>query len=94
MLGGERRRDSVAAGLEALDDCAWALVHDAARPFLSVAVIARGLDEVTEGGRLRGRAAGPRHDQARGPGPDGARDAASGGALDGSDAAVSGATWC
>lgn len=44
--GGERRRDSVAAGLAALDDCPWVLVHDAARPFLSPAVIERGLDEV------------------------------------------------
>lgn len=45
--GGERRRDSVAAGLAALDDCTWVLVHDAARPFLSEAVIVRGLAEVT-----------------------------------------------
>jgi 2-C-methyl-D-erythritol 4-phosphate cytidylyltransferase len=44
--GGERRRDSVAAGLAALEDCAWVLVHDAARPFLSEAVITRGLFEV------------------------------------------------
>jgi 2-C-methyl-D-erythritol 4-phosphate cytidylyltransferase len=48
--GGERRRDSVAAGLEALTDCAWVLVHDAARPFLSEAVIARGLFEVVKTG--------------------------------------------
>jgi 2-C-methyl-D-erythritol 4-phosphate cytidylyltransferase len=48
--GGERRRDSVAAGLAAMDDCTWVLVHDAARPFLSVAVIARGLDEVLTAG--------------------------------------------
>jgi 2-C-methyl-D-erythritol 4-phosphate cytidylyltransferase len=44
--GGERRRDSVAAGLNALQDCRWILVHDAARPFLSEAMIRRGLDEV------------------------------------------------
>lgn len=44
--GGERRRDSVAAGLAALDDCAWVLIHDAARPFVSAAVVRRGLDEV------------------------------------------------
>jgi 2-C-methyl-D-erythritol 4-phosphate cytidylyltransferase len=44
--GGERRRDSVAAGLAELQGCAWVLVHDAARPFLSEQVIARGLDEV------------------------------------------------
>ena len=45
--GGERRRDSVEAGLSALGDCAWVLVHDAARPFLSEAVVVRGLAEVT-----------------------------------------------
>jgi 2-C-methyl-D-erythritol 4-phosphate cytidylyltransferase len=50
VLGGERRRDSVAAGLAMLEDCAWVLVHDAARPFLSEAVIARGLFEVTATG--------------------------------------------
>ena len=50
VLGGERRRDSVAAGLAALDDCTWVLVHDAARPFLSAAVIARGFDEVLRAG--------------------------------------------
>ena len=50
VIGGERRRDSVAAGLDALNDCTWVLVHDAARPFLSEAVIARGLDEVLTAG--------------------------------------------
>ena len=50
VVGGERRRDSVAAGLDALNDCTWVLVHDAARPFLSAAVIERGLDEVTSAG--------------------------------------------
>jgi 2-C-methyl-D-erythritol 4-phosphate cytidylyltransferase len=44
--GGERRRDSVAAGLAALGDCDWLLVHDAARPFLAEATIARGLESV------------------------------------------------
>jgi 2-C-methyl-D-erythritol 4-phosphate cytidylyltransferase len=47
VAGGERRRDSVAAGLAALAECPWVLVHDAARPFLSEQVIARGLDDVT-----------------------------------------------
>jgi 2-C-methyl-D-erythritol 4-phosphate cytidylyltransferase len=44
--GGARRRDSVAAGLAALDDCDWLLVHDAARPFLSEGIIDRGLEAV------------------------------------------------
>jgi 2-C-methyl-D-erythritol 4-phosphate cytidylyltransferase len=48
--GGERRRDSVAAGLAALDDCTWVLIHDAARPFLSETVIGRGLAEVAATG--------------------------------------------
>lgn len=43
-IGGEQRRDSVAAGLQALDECDWVLVHDAARPFLAEALIERGLE--------------------------------------------------
>ena len=50
VAGGERRRDSVAAGLDAIGDCAWALVHDAARPFLDVRVIGRGLAAVRQTG--------------------------------------------
>ncbi|MGE3270996.1 MAG: 2-C-methyl-D-erythritol 4-phosphate cytidylyltransferase, partial [Chloroflexota bacterium] len=50
VLGGERRRDSVAAGLAALDGCEWVLVHDAARPFLTDRVIVRGLSEVPQTG--------------------------------------------
>src|SRR4051812_48263681 len=46
VAGGGRRRDSVVAGLAALEGGDWVLVHDAARPFLSEAVIARGLFEV------------------------------------------------
>jgi 2-C-methyl-D-erythritol 4-phosphate cytidylyltransferase len=43
--GGERRRDSVAAGLAAIPDVAdWVLVHDAARPLVSVDLINRVLD--------------------------------------------------
>jgi len=41
--GGERRRDSVARGLEALDDCDWIVVHDAARPLLSASLVSAGL---------------------------------------------------
>lgn len=50
VLGGARRRDSVAAGLAALDDCAWALIHDAARPFITDRLIVRGLSEVSQTG--------------------------------------------
>ncbi len=36
VAGGQRRRDSVLAGLEALEsDPDWVLIHDAARPLLS-----------------------------------------------------------
>jgi 2-C-methyl-D-erythritol 4-phosphate cytidylyltransferase len=41
--GGELRRDSVAAGLAALGPCEWVVVHDAARPFLTAELLARGL---------------------------------------------------
>jgi 2-C-methyl-D-erythritol 4-phosphate cytidylyltransferase/2-C-methyl-D-erythritol 2,4-cyclodiphosphate synthase len=46
VAGGERRSDSVLAGLEALADAAPArvLIHDAARPFVAVAVIGAVLD--------------------------------------------------
>jgi 2-C-methyl-D-erythritol 4-phosphate cytidylyltransferase len=42
--GGGERRDSVAAGLDALDACEWVLVHDAARPFLTQELIDQALD--------------------------------------------------
>lgn len=35
VIGGDERADSVLAALEAVDDNAWVLVHDAARPCLS-----------------------------------------------------------
>ena len=42
--GGERRQDSVRHGLDALPpDCTHVLIHDAARPFLSAALIHRVL---------------------------------------------------
>ncbi|MEH3099520.1 bifunctional 2-C-methyl-D-erythritol 4-phosphate cytidylyltransferase/2-C-methyl-D-erythritol 2,4-cyclodiphosphate synthase [Sphingomonas adhaesiva] len=41
VTGGATRRDSVAAGLAALTGAGRILVHDAARPFLSAAVIDR-----------------------------------------------------
>ncbi len=44
VYGGAERRDSVAAGLAALDGCDRVLVHDAARPFVSAAVIDRLLE--------------------------------------------------
>jgi 2-C-methyl-D-erythritol 4-phosphate cytidylyltransferase len=50
VSGGKRRRDSVAAGLQVLDDCDWVLVHDAARPFLTPDLVRRGLEAACETG--------------------------------------------
>ena len=41
--GGERRQDSVYAGLLALGDCRWVAVHDGARPCITDDVLERGL---------------------------------------------------
>ncbi len=41
VIGGAERHDSVAAGLAALGEATRVLVHDAARPFVSAAVIDR-----------------------------------------------------
>ncbi len=41
--GGERRQDSVAAGLEKLQGCQWVVIHDGARPCLSSELIEQGL---------------------------------------------------
>ena len=49
-LGGERRQDSVAAGLSRLKDCHWAVIHDGARPLLTEDLIYRGLTEAEETG--------------------------------------------
>jgi 2-C-methyl-D-erythritol 4-phosphate cytidylyltransferase len=50
VLGGTRRRDSVLAGLEALPDCEYVVVHDAARPLLTAALIDAALDGAREVG--------------------------------------------
>jgi len=51
VAGGERRQDSVRAGFEAVKDTArLVLVHDAARPFVSRAVIDRVLAAAEESG--------------------------------------------
>ena len=48
--GGDRRRDSVAAGLAALPDARWVLVHDSARPLASSALASRALEAARETG--------------------------------------------
>jgi len=48
--GGERRQDSVVAGLGRLDQCRWVVIHDGARPLVTVDLIERGLAEAGETG--------------------------------------------
>jgi 2-C-methyl-D-erythritol 4-phosphate cytidylyltransferase / 2-C-methyl-D-erythritol 2,4-cyclodiphosphate synthase len=52
VLGGATRQASVRAGLEALSERRpdLVLVHDAARPFASAALISRGIESVPAGG--------------------------------------------
>jgi 2-C-methyl-D-erythritol 4-phosphate cytidylyltransferase len=50
VLGGTRRRDSVRAGLEALADCEYVVVHDAARPMVTAALIDAALEGAREVG--------------------------------------------
>ena len=49
-LGGQRRQDSVAEGLKRLTDCDWAVIHDGARPLVTVDLIERGLGAARETG--------------------------------------------
>ncbi len=50
--GGARRQDSVRLGLAALpSECGFVLVHDAARPFASAALVQRLVDALDRGGR-------------------------------------------
>lgn len=49
-LGGDRRQDSVRAGLEALRACGWVVVHDAARPLVTPSLIEAGIRAAQETG--------------------------------------------
>ncbi len=49
-LGGERRQDSVMEGLKGLVDCNWVVIHDGARPLVTVDLIQKGLAEALESG--------------------------------------------
>jgi 2-C-methyl-D-erythritol 4-phosphate cytidylyltransferase len=42
--GGRRRQDSVRQGLNELEDCDWVIIHDGARPFLTLDLIRDGLE--------------------------------------------------
>lgn len=43
LAGGQRRQDSVRGALEALNGCEWVVVHDAARPMITVELIEQTL---------------------------------------------------
>jgi 2-C-methyl-D-erythritol 4-phosphate cytidylyltransferase len=47
-LGGARRQDSVKEGLKQMRDCNWVMIHDGARPFLTLDLIEDGLKIVEE----------------------------------------------
>jgi len=49
-LGGKRRQDSVAAGLERIKECDWIIIHDGARPLVTIDLIERGLAAAQETG--------------------------------------------
>ena len=48
--GGARRQDSVKEGLRRIKDCDWVIIHDGARPFLTLDLIEDGLMVVGETG--------------------------------------------
>jgi 2-C-methyl-D-erythritol 4-phosphate cytidylyltransferase len=48
--GGERRQDSVLAGINQLGGCQWLVIHDGARPLLTVDLITDGLAAASESG--------------------------------------------
>ena len=50
VSGGARRQDSVKVGLFALSLCDYVMIHDGARPCVTEAVIARGLEAAKETG--------------------------------------------
>lgn len=49
-LGGARRQDSVREGLNMLKDCHWVMIHDGARPLITVDIIEKGLTEAQDNG--------------------------------------------
>lgn len=50
VAGGERRQDSVRAGLAAASGADWIVVHDGARPLVTTDLVRRGLAAVQETG--------------------------------------------
>jgi 2-C-methyl-D-erythritol 4-phosphate cytidylyltransferase len=50
VLGGDRRRDSVLAGIEALPNCDYVLIHDGARPLVTPEMVDLALAGARETG--------------------------------------------
>ncbi len=48
--GGTQRQESVREGLNRINDCEWVMIHDGARPFLTLNLIEDGLSAVWETG--------------------------------------------
>ncbi len=48
--GGNRRQDSVMAGLKQLKKCGWVVIHDGARPLVTEGLIEQGLETARETG--------------------------------------------
>ncbi len=48
--GGERRQDSVLKGIGELRGCDWIVIHDGARPLVTVDLIRSGLEAAAESG--------------------------------------------
>jgi 2-C-methyl-D-erythritol 4-phosphate cytidylyltransferase len=48
--GGNRRQDSVLAGLKQLQECDWVVIHDGARPLVTEDLIEQGLEMARETG--------------------------------------------
>ena len=48
--GGEERQQSVANGLNLLNDCQWVVIHDGARPLVTEVLIKAGLEAAEESG--------------------------------------------
>jgi 2-C-methyl-D-erythritol 4-phosphate cytidylyltransferase len=51
-LGGARRQDSVKQGLGQIKDCDWVMIHDGARPFLTLNLIEDGVKIIGETGAV------------------------------------------
>jgi 2-C-methyl-D-erythritol 4-phosphate cytidylyltransferase len=48
--GGARRQDSVREGLKQIKDCDWVMIHDGARPFLTLDLIENGFKVARQAG--------------------------------------------